>query len=677
MKINLQQIVVACLVSLLLLPAHAQRAEAAISAPYYTFTSDSEGKLIKTQTAYTPVSQIGTVNGERLKTPEHVFVDDEDYVYITDSGLNKVLILDPQFRYFKELTSDKFSVLKSTFVTDKSIYVVDGKKNAILVFDKVSHTLLKEIGKPDSPIFTEGYEFSPTHVAVDVRENLYVRSTGSVNGLIMLNQDGEFITFFGANPLQVPLVDRLRSFLLTEVQEEKIKKVFPDVPSNLAIDKKGFIYTVTSSVETNPVKKFNVSGSNYFPDQLVGMLAMESVWVGRQNSVYAVSSDGWIFEYDTNGNLLFVFGGKDFNSSRLGLLNRPVSIASNSADQLILVDQGTKLIQTYNTTEFADAVHGAMSAYQAGDYAKSKELWQYTLKYNSIFDNAHAGLGQAYLREGDAAAAMKEFSDAGDKGGISESFWVKRQDWLSSNLRLVFALILALVVVRYINAFIRRKYGRGLRLAPLVGRIRKVKLLDELFYIFTFLRHPLDGFYAIQYEKRVSWRSSTIIYLLVILLLIVQHDYTSVLFVTKSGYYLYELISIVAVALLWVVANYLICSITDGEGKFSDVYNATAYVLSPIVVVLPLLILLSNGLTLEQAVFYRLPIQALTVWILFLMFFMIKDIHNYEVGETMDVIFRSVFTMLVMGLFLFVLFSIGGQLTGFMKDVTTEVMARW
>ncbi|MCJ8010855.1 YIP1 family protein [Paenibacillus sp. KQZ6P-2] len=650
---------------------------AAVDAPYFTYTSDSKGFVIMTQAAYTPTVQISTINGQKLETPEHVFVDDQDNVYITDSTLSKVFILDPQYRFVKELTNDKFKAIKSTFVTDQFIYVVDTSLNVIFVLDKATHQLLKEIGKPDSPIFQEGYEFSPTHIAVDVRGNIYVRSTGSVNGLIMLNGDGEFVTFFGANPMQTPLLDRLRSFFLTKTQQDKIKKVLPDVPSNIAIDKTGFIYTVTSSVEDNPVKKFNVSGKNYFPDKMVGMFSMESVWVGQHHNVFSVSSDGWIFEYDTNGNLLFLFGGKDFTSSRLGLLNRPVALASNSSDELIVVDQGLKLLQCYRPTEFSNAVHQAMDAYQDGDYDKSKKLWEYTLKYNSLFDNAHVGLGNAYLREGNASGALAEFEYAKHNNGMSEAFWEIRQGWLQNNLGVVFSILLTLILGSYASKWLNRRYGYVSRIGSKLQVVRRVKIIDNLLYMFTFLRHPLDGLYHIKYENRVSRLSSTVIYVLVTILLIVHYEYANPLFVKKQDYFLYTLMIMVGLAVLWMLSNYLICSITDGEGKFRDVYNATAYSISPLIVILPPLILFSRGLTLEQSVFYDLPIQAMILWIAFLMFFMIKDIHNYEAGETVDVIFRSLFTMLVIGLFLFVFYSIGSQFLGFLHDVVTEAGSRW
>src|SRR5690625_4920073 len=191
--------------------------------PYYTYTGDSKGEIILTQTAYVPAKEIRQINNERLAMPEHVFVDQQDYVYITDSTLNKIIILDPDYQYEKELVSDHWTTVKSTFVTDEYIYAVDLDGRKIVIFDKESHEYVKEISTPDAPVFKEGYSFQPTHVAVDVRGNIYVRSTESNNGLIMLNRDGEFITFFGANPLEVPILDKIRSFFLTETQKNRLE----------------------------------------------------------------------------------------------------------------------------------------------------------------------------------------------------------------------------------------------------------------------------------------------------------------------------------------------------------------------------------------------------------------------------------------------------------------------
>ena len=676
-KLTIKKRILISLFVMVVLLATTNQFTANAEAPYNTYTSDRIGRVVPSPEAYTPMEQITAVNGEKFNMPEHVFVDKQDYIYITDSGSNKVYILNPNYQYYKELSSDLFSVIKSAFVTENEIYVVDSFERKIFIFDKKTHEFLREIGQPDSPIFKEGYKFSPTNIAVDIRGNIYIRSTGSVNGLIMLSRTGEFLTFFGANPLKVPLTDKIRAFFLTEVQEDKLKKVFPDVPSNIAIDKKGFVYTVTSSIETNPIKKFNVAGKNYFNDSLVATYSMESVWVGQYNNIFSVSSEGWIFEYEATGNLLFLFGGKDFTSSRLGLLNRPISIASNSRDEIIVVDQGTKLIQTYKSTEFTDAVHSAMDAYQKGDYQLAKELWKYTLEFNALFDIAHIGLGDAYLRDSQYLEALKEYKYARFSRGMSDAFWEIRQDWMERNLNLVFLIIFILVIIRYTFYFFDKRYNYSKAIKHRLSFIRRNRIVDELLYIFDFLKHPLNGYYDLKTEHRVSSKTSTIIYILILAIYVLHKKFTNELFVPKYyQYVVYDLTIIAVLFALWMISNYLICSISDGEGSFSNVYNATAFALSPILVVMPPVILISNFFTLEQEVFYRLPIQMMFIWIVFLMFFMIKDIHNYEVGETNSVIVRSFFTMLIIGLFMFVFYAIGSQLYHFVYDLITEAIKR-
>ena len=350
--------------------------------PYFTFTTDSENYFLRTQTAYTPAKEITTFDGRSFVEPNHVFVDREDNVYISDTGLNQVIILDKELSYQGTLASEELVEVQSTFVTDEIIYAVDTSQNKIFLYDKETHEFLQEIGTPDAPVFNEGYPFLPTHLAVDMRGNLYIRGSESSNGLIMLNRAGEFVTFFGANPLNVPLLDQIRSFFLTETQQQAMETVFPNIIADVSIDQKGFVYTVTSSLAAGAIKKFNVAGTNYFPDDLLGEFNMESIWVGQQDSVYAVSSDGWIYEYDAQGQLLFVFGGNDVISSRFGILSRPTSIAATSDNELIIVDQGASSLVKYERTRFTEAVHQAMSSYQQGEYRVSQELWAYTLNYN-------------------------------------------------------------------------------------------------------------------------------------------------------------------------------------------------------------------------------------------------------------------------------------------------------
>ena len=449
----------------------------ASSTPYYTWTTDNENGMVKTSDAYTPSGQILNADGESFKTLEYVYVDHEDYIYITDSGRAKVSIYDKDLNFIdvieykeSEIGLDNgFYAVNSIFVSDELIYIPDSFRNSIFVFDReevLNRTqkyflwmddvdldneistgdvfylnesidgvetpigtpvyevevtgqtednrdivVFKDyltgeevftkidkaemIGKilswvttdyegnellrlsiyaeknepiqvittPSAPVFQEGYLFAPKKVVVDARGNMYIVGAQSSNGLIMLNAEGEFLTFFGGNPIRTPFIDKLRSLILTEVQKEKLRNeslISIDYVSSVAIDEKGFVYTVTSTLRDNVIKKYNVSGKNYFNSESLGWVGAVDLWVGEYGNVVVIEEFGWINEYDSNGRIIFSFSVSDAGIDREGLLSLPKSIAIDSNDRLLVIDQGNKLLQLYEPTEFANAVHTAL-----------------------------------------------------------------------------------------------------------------------------------------------------------------------------------------------------------------------------------------------------------------------------------------------------------------------------
>ncbi len=701
------------------------------NAPYYTYTADSNGNLIKTTEAYTPSKQINKINDQSFELLQHIYVDDEDYIYITDSKaityveqidpetgepminpntgnvvekryVGKIIVLDKNYQFVGEIYHDDFSnFITSTFVTKDKIYVVDLTNESIFIFNKEEFIenqkiqLEQTITKPTHPIFQDqyndegervvnGYDYRPEHIVVDSMGNIYVQGKKSKNGLIMLDDDGSFMTFFGGNPLRIPIIDRVRRFFLTEEQEDKLQretdqKIIHDIPSNIAIDDKGYIYTVTSSIPTNPIKKFNTSGRNFFKKDMIGLSNMTSIWIGEYNNVFAINNQGLILEYDTNGNLLFLFGGMDATNSRAGLLNLPVSIAATSDDNLLVADQANKLIQVYTPTEFTNIIHEAFEAYyNDGDYEESREKWEYILQYNSLFDYAHIGLGNSYMRDNEYHDAYQEYYYANDYMGLSDAYWGIRQDWMRNNLNTVILIIVLLLITRVIYYFLNKKYQYSKSIGERINGIRrKNQLFDEMLYIFRFLKHPFDGFYEIKRENRVSMMTSTFIYLLLGIVIILNYRFTNVVFVPKVGINItYELFILGFILILWVVSNYLVCSINDGEGSIKNVYNATAYSLTPILIIMPFIIVMSHVLTLQEYVFYQFGYLLMSIWTVFLFFFMIKDIHNYSVRKTIGVILKSMFTMLILGLFLFVVFALGNQMIEVVKNIIGELINR-
>lgn len=764
----------------------------AATTPYYTFTTDNEYGMVKTSDAYTPGESITDFDNTTFRTPEFVFIDHEDYIYVTDSGHAKVFIFDKDHNFVDEISFlgdsendiPAFFGVNSVYVTEDKIYVPDSFAKTIFIFDRdrVLHrpqsynlwfedvdasdsasngdlvyiadedgeptgapvyevaiqgqsadgndivgfvnldtseleytkTIREEmLGKiitwtsrahdgttvlrlnvfaesnqpiqliqtPDAPVFQEGYTFTPRRVVVDTRGNMYVVGAQSDNGLIMLGEDGSFITFFGGNPLRTPLVDQIRSFMLSDKQKEQLREqsdIYIDYVTGVAIDEKGFVYTVTSSLEDGVIKKYNVSGVNYFNEDAPGWVGAVDLWVGNYGNVVVVEEYGWINEYNESGQLVFSFSVSSQGIKRDGLLSLPKSIAIDSNDTLYVVDQGGKLVQTYEPTEFTNSIHRAFQAYQDGDEIEAMKNWNYSLEYATVFDIAHVGLGDALIRQERYNAALEEYTLASYNPGISDTYWQVRQDWLEDNLDTTILVLLGLLVLRWFFAFFNRKYHWTKGIENGFKELRKKsKVVDELSYIPTFIKHPLDGYYEIKRHNRVGMKTAGVIYFLLALVYVMYQEVTNVIFLASPNVnVLYRLIILGVVLTLWVIANYFVCLIRDGEGTFKQVFVSTAMSFTPILFVFPPIILLSNVLTYQELVFFNVPLTFTMIWVTIYFFFMIKEIHNYEVGETFGIIFVSMFTMLIMGIFLFVIYSLNSQIFNVSLQIGRELLER-
>jgi hypothetical protein len=771
------------------------------TTPYYTYTTDNEQGWIRTSDAYTPSGQILDADGVRFRIPQYVYIDHEDYIYVTDAGYSKVFIFDKDYNFVDEIayvaTDDEgkdvgFFAVNSIFVTEDKIYVPDSFRKSIFIFDReetlnrqeaynlwledvdasdtltsgdlfylsdedtnqpigdavyevnitgqnangndiisfldvdsseelftkvdkeemlgklfdwttaeyqgktlLQHTIYQQknipiqiITTPDHPVFTgdpedpfDGYTFTPRKVAVDTRGNMYIVGAQSDAGLIMLDSDGDYITFFGGNPIRLPLIDQIRSTLLTDEQKEKLREqsnIYIDYISSVAIDEKGFIYTVTSTLEDDVIKKFNVSGKNYFNTDARGWPGAVDLWVGQYGNVVIVEELGWINEYNADGELVFSFSIRDTGADREGLLSLPQSIAIDSNDQLYVVDQGNKIVQMYEPTAFTNAIHTAFQAYQDGDEILAQENWEFSLEYATVFDIAHEGLGNAFVRQDNYERALYHYQLASYNDGISDTFWQIRQTWMEQNLEIVILGLLILFVLRGIFKFFNKRYHftKGLE-KSWQKLVRQNQVLRELLYIKYYIMHPLDAYYEIKRKNAVSVKTAVVIYFLLAVLYIFYQTATNVIFLADPNpNIIYELIILISILSLWVIANYFVCLVRDGEGSFKNVFVATAMTLTPLLIVVPMVTILSNVLTYQEAVFYNGPLVITYIWVAIYFFFMIKEIHNYEVGETFGIIGISVFTMLIMGIFIFVIYSIDTQIFNVTEQIARELMER-
>ena len=126
-------------------------------------------------------------------------------------------------------------------------------------------------------------------------------------------------------------------------------------------------------------------------------------------------------------------------------------------------------------------------------------------------------------------------------------------------------------------------------------------------------------------------------------------------------------------AFLWVIGNYMISAINDGEGTFRSVYVATAYSLVPYVIFAPIVITSTYVFTLNEAVIVHYLWAIAVAWSALLICISVKEIHNYTVKETVKIILLTLFFMIMAIIVCVILYLIGQQVVIFFKDIISEV----
>src|SRR5699024_1234860 len=265
---------------------------------------------------------------------------------------------------------------------------------------RLAGELLQIFGRPESILIGETANFMPLKVAVDQRDNIYIISRGNSNGIIKINENTEqFLGYFSPNRTAVIPLTIFRRAIFTDEQLSRMIDIVPPTSTNLNLDERGLVYSVSQGERVEALRKLNVAGQNILETRVSDDFPV-SVEIGSLDNIFVGSEDGFIYEYTSEGNLLFVFGGQDDGRQRVGLFRRLSAIAVDQEDRIYGLDQDRNQIQIYQPTEFADLVHQSLELYQDGDYEASKEPWEEVIRLNSLFDFAYLGqIGRASCRE--------------------------------------------------------------------------------------------------------------------------------------------------------------------------------------------------------------------------------------------------------------------------------------
>jgi hypothetical protein len=388
---------------------------------------------------------------------------------------------------------------------------------------------------------------------------------------------------------------------------------------------------------------------------------------------------GRILEYNRDGSLMFIFSYNDIGTQRLGLLRAPTGIAVTSDGRLFVLSGERGTIQVFKPTEFTLLVHKALTLYLDGKYVQSREPWHEVLRQNSLFSLAHTGIGLAYFKEEKYKEAFAEFEFSKNKKEYSNAYWEIRREWIMNHATdVAMAAVAALIAILALK-WLYRRYGFGKQAVQSWIKLKQQSLVSQLLHIFRIMRHPIDGYYELEHNGKASVLSATILLGLLFLVRLFGLYSTNFLFsnvdVNRISI-ITELLKLLVPLFGWVTANYLVSVINDGEGSFKNIYKGTVYALSPFIVFGLPLALLSRALTLLESVVYNYSYNFVILWCCILMFIMVKELHGYEIKETVKNIILTIIGMLIMALVAFILFGLSNQVWEFVYSIFQEVKLR-
>ncbi len=669
-----------------------------------------------------PYRVVETVDNNRLKGQleeplarlRDFFVADGK-IYVLDGDTARLIVFNQDWGIEQEIRefvnngqTDSFDDPRGVFVTaDGRIYIADRGNRRIVVLE-ADGSFVRTYDGPDiaGELIPEGFSFRVNQLVVSPLGRIVTIVDGVYDGLMDFDMEGNFHGFIGAPEVGVRVEDYIWRRIATEEQRQRMIRYVPTEFNNMTIDERGFIYAVEAgSVQEETIKKLNPSGEellsrgNIHPPvgDLFELDLHEEDRVQRfiditvrENGIFSVleRARGRIFSYDNEGNLLYIFGQRGVGK---GSLNNPLAIESYG-HYILVLEGNPPRITVFEPTAYSQNIHQAMDDYIAGRYQQSADRWHQVLKQNLHFELAYTGIGRQHLRQDNFTQAMQMFRLGQNRPQYSQAFTYYRRDTIIENFSTILLLFVMIIIalMLYVKLSARldvAKIDKFISTTAKEGRLRYLKyILAKLINLvknaanaFYVIFHPFGGFWDLKHENKGKLHFAVILLSLVCISYVFLRQYTAFIFnprdIQDLNIYL-EFASVLIPFGLWCVINWAFTTLTDGKGTVKDIFIASAYALTPIILINIPLTVISHYLTLDEELFYNLLLVVSVIWSMGLLFFGTMVIHEYDISKN---IVSTAVTLVGMGsvLFLALLYvAVVGRFIGFVYSVVNEVVLR-
>ena len=690
----------------MLLAASCALADVEHSGAYdtYNYSYADNGELLSAA-AYVPVRVIRAedMGLSQFRTLSDLYVDEETgNIWLVDTDNNRVVRTDLTFSQAEEFTQGgglAFSQPRGVFVAGGEIYVADTGNRRVVKMSRSGETLAV-YGKPDSPQFSSGVDFKPQKVVVTGQGEISIVCEGIYEGMVTINQEGEFQGYSGTIPVQPSLWQLFWRLLSTREQLKSMSSFLPVTYINADLDAEGFIYATSQaerSTMANSVQRLNPGGNdvliNNSGQRLVGDLgdlyhgrAVGSSVLGDvaclEGGLFACVDQrrSKVYLYDHEGQMLFAFGGL---GGQDGNITVPSAI-DNSGFTLYITDSAKGQITVFEPTAYGQClIQGALD-YNTGEYESSYAHFMEAFRYNTNSELAYLGIGKAQMREGAYREAALSFRLSSNRTYYSRAMKQYRREIFDQHFTVIFMVLLGLLVWAVAAPLLRKARKKRKAAAPArewSPRRPWAKRLDRLLksvdFSFYCALHPFKGFHELKYEHAGTVSGATALLILYIISAVVCNSLTGFLFSASQRQNPFLTAATVCLPIgLFVLANWCITTLMEGEGKMRDIYTAVCYALMPMILGQVVLMVLSNVLTLEESSVYTVIYYGLWIYTIFLLLAGNMLAHGFTMARTVGAAIVTAMAMAVIVFLVYLFVNLLFEVAGFLGQIYQEMVFR-
>jgi len=615
-------------------------------------------------------------------------------LYILDKD-SRIVVLDAGYKLIKEIGliggTESYEDAKGIYIAkDNTVYICDTEGHRILHINTEGN-LIEKITLPKSNLIPDDFDFRPTNMAIDEYGYTYILSDGSYYGALLYDADMEFLGFYGANTVTATIgsvFSNIKNRIFpNNTKKGNSTKRLPFCFVDIALDDQGFIYTSTGYTDTSrkgQIRKLgpglgnNILGSDEisFVDTQIntsyndGAVAKQDIFdieVDNNGFVYGLESAfGKVFVYDSTCRIMSVFGGGMGFGSQVGNFVTVSALAiKNNGSEVLVSDGATNKITVFKITDFGKQVKELVVLTIKGDYEGSKAGWEEVIRLDNNFQPAYGALARAYINEGNYDKALELAKKGYDRETYAIAFEYKRSDIINDYFFVIFIAILVLVVA--LVAFL------------VISTRKKIKFIrnKELSLMFSVLTHPSNAFTDIKEKKQGSvllCAISVLVFYIVTILQTLKGGFLFTVYDEASFNSLWLFVKTVGLVGLWILANWMVCTLLQGKGRFKEIAIVTCYSLLPLIIEKVIRLILTNVLLPTEASFLNILDTIAILYFLILIIIGLIKIHDFSMGRLIGTSILSLAGVAAIVFLVITIVILVQQFGGFIVTVVTEIL---